>query len=209
MPMNYPLKTLSWSNLLTYLSLLASLVGIQIIIETSEIVWVAPFFLITALLDLLDGRFASLFERSKLEKELGTQLDSFVDLIAFGVFPVVVAHCLFIDELSFLSLNFWFFEIAVSFYLLSLLSRLALYNLESAGTDFFVGVPSTLMNVFWAVFYLFPTTASLCGGLFLVLALLMGAPIKIKRPDRRAMVLLISIKSALLGFYLLNAFKVF
>ena len=47
-----------------------------------------------ALLDTFDGRFARCFDRTPRQRRVGGELDSLVDVCAFGMAPVVVLESL-------------------------------------------------------------------------------------------------------------------
>lgn len=135
--------------------------------------------LIGAFLDAIDGKLARYLNSCS---NLGKQLDSFADLVTFGIAPIVVLWKLpFFDGMAFLIL---------SLYPLGGAFRLARYNIGEF-KDYFIGLPITaagtiislytlaLIHVFghWSSLILTLTTLSLV----LVLVWLMVSNFKIHR----------------------------
>jgi len=87
--MSYPARYIRLCNLLTYISLLCSLLAVFAAREYRS--WEAAGLLlaVSALADTFDGKFALLFQRTANESEFGAQLDSLVDAVPFGIVPVV------------------------------------------------------------------------------------------------------------------------
>lgn len=92
--------------------------------------------------DSIDGRLA---RRLKISSELGKQLDSFADLITFGITPM----CVFLSLHSIINNNrIDLLEILIAaFYISCAMYRLARYNI-SDHTNYFVGLPSTASGMF-------------------------------------------------------------
>lgn len=88
---------------------------------------------LATILDCLDGYLA---RRLDAVTDMGRQLDSFADIITFGVAPVTI----FLANLGHIP---WFIMILLILYVLSGAFRLARYNLqESCG--YFIGLPITM-----------------------------------------------------------------
>ncbi|MDR0314450.1 MAG: CDP-alcohol phosphatidyltransferase family protein [Oscillospiraceae bacterium] len=84
----------NYSVFMTYIGLIASVVGISFVISGAF----TPAFiclLISGFCDMFDGRIARIKKnRSDLEKSFGIQIDSLCDVICFGVFPAIIGFCL-------------------------------------------------------------------------------------------------------------------
>lgn len=91
--------------------------------------------------DAMDGRLA---RRLKLSSEIGKQLDSFADLITFGITPM----CVFLTMHSLNNENYLsLMEIFITgFYILCAMYRLARYNVSDY-TNYFEGLPTTASGV--------------------------------------------------------------
>src|SRR5438128_8549860 len=92
--MSYPARYIRLCNLLTYISLLCSLLAVFAAREYQS--WEAAGLLIavSALADTFDGKFARLFPRTENETAFGAQLDSLVDAVSFGLVPVICLQSL-------------------------------------------------------------------------------------------------------------------
>jgi CDP-diacylglycerol--serine O-phosphatidyltransferase len=90
--------------------------------------------LIAAALDALDG---SLARALNTESALGKQLDSFADLISFGLAPVSIL----LTHSSFRDLG-WIMFACAAFYIVAAAFRLARFNTGNF-TGFFLGLPIT------------------------------------------------------------------
>lgn len=90
--------------------------------------------------DLLDGMVARLLDA---HHRLGAQLDSLADMVSFGMAPaIVLAH-----YLADLGMSEPWIYLALLFAVFAAV-RLARFNLESRGGDFFYGLPSPAAAVF-------------------------------------------------------------
>lgn len=96
--------------------------------------------------DSIDGRLA---RRLKISSELGKQLDSFADIITFGITPM----CVFLSMHSIINENrVDLLEILIAtFYISCAMYRLARYNI-SDHTSYFVGLPSTASGMFMGMY---------------------------------------------------------
>ena len=84
-----PARYFHRSNLMTYLSLLSGLLAVWAAKELQSWSLAGAFLALCSLSDLVDGRFASLFNRAPDQKEFGVQLDSLTDALTFGLVPIV------------------------------------------------------------------------------------------------------------------------
>ena len=81
------------SVLLTYIGLAFAVVGM--VLSFLGFIPAAIMCLILAgVCDMFDGTVARACKRSDTEKKFGVQIDSLVDTVSFGVFPVILGICM-------------------------------------------------------------------------------------------------------------------
>jgi CDP-diacylglycerol--serine O-phosphatidyltransferase len=111
-----------------YLSILSSIDG-----DFTRAAW---FLVIAIAFDMIDGRVARL---TKTTSEFGVQLDSFSDLISFGLAPSIMMYHLVLNSMGKVGM-----AIAILFVLCSAL-RLAKFNIQAQGGvvhSSFMGLPT-------------------------------------------------------------------
>ncbi len=150
-------------------SIIAALRG-----EYSLAAWL---IVIAGVADGLDGRIARF---AKTGSPFGTELDSLVDLVSFGLAPAILVYTLLLDS------GDWSWSLAF-IYVAAVAVRLARFNIEQGGRAHlhFHGLPSPVAGVTLASFYPFSQTSffasyladwpwtQLIGGGMIVLAGLM------------------------------------
>jgi CDP-diacylglycerol--serine O-phosphatidyltransferase len=156
------------ANLLTGLSLVGGFVSILFSLER-HFTLACWAILLSVVFDGLDGQIARL---NSVSSEYGKQLDSLVDVIAFGIAPAVLGY-IFIYQ------QFYLWATPALFaYLACSVVRLAKYNLipKEKLSHFFCGLPTTAAGGVLASFILvyrkyvqLPTP-----GVFLLLVLLLA-----------------------------------
>ena len=125
-------------NIITSLNLLFGWTSIYFA-YLGEINWAITVILLASLFDYLDGFAARKFN---VQSSLGAQLDSFADLITFGIAPAVIVF--FVSSMSLLfvekDMGFWLF---LALGLIPLLGaiRLARFNTVKEESTFFIGLP--------------------------------------------------------------------
>lgn len=105
------------------------------------------FILLAAFFDLLDGFFARLL---KVTSSIGKQLDSFADLVSFGILPAVFLYQLMSDYTAFELILYTVVLIPVFSAI-----RLARFNLNEDQL-FFSGLPTPANAIMISSFYLLP-----------------------------------------------------
>lgn len=87
----------------TYISLMCSMFGMVLCVKESVVSagingdyrMAVLMLALSGLLDMFDGKIArTKKDRTEDEKRFGIQLDSLCDIICFGAFPVLLAHCI-------------------------------------------------------------------------------------------------------------------
>lgn len=119
---------------------------------------------ISGICDGFDGYFAKKVRKPHQSSEYGVELDSLVDIVCAGVFPVVIS----------MSLGFthWYNLIIYVLFIMCGITRLAYYNVNSSDKNYFNGVPITVSTFLIPIVYLiFRNTA---GKFTLMIALMVA-----------------------------------
>lgn len=138
-------------NVVTFLNLFSGFLAIYLAFN-KELGLASMAIMLATIFDLLDGRLAQVLGVSS---EIGKELDSFSDLLTFGIAP------------AFLFFNFFtttypnqfptWFLIGFSFlFVITATIRLATYNVKTDSDQpvkFFTGMPSTLAGISLASFF--------------------------------------------------------
>ena len=178
--MRAPIHDVHVGNLLTYGSLAAAVAALAVALGAGAPAAAGGWLALAALLDTFDGRFARCFERTSRQRRLGRELDSLVDVCAFGVAPVVVLGSVSTPGGGLPGVVWWASALV---YLGAVVTRLGFYNVEADDTRF-VGLPTPAAALVWSTYLLWPVPAPpwLVPVLFTGCALAMTAPIAIPRP---------------------------
>ena len=114
----------NYTVILTYMSLISSVVGITFAFQ-DNIFGAVMCLMISGFCDMFDGKVAKTMKRTEEEKKFGIQIDSLSDLVAFGVLPAIIGYNV--------GLNEWWGVAIMSIFILAALIRLAYFNvLEEA-----------------------------------------------------------------------------
>jgi len=173
-------------NILTTANMLCGLTAVIILIQTEfpgNKLFAAGLIVFGGIIDFFDGFLA---RRLKASSELGKQLDSFADLVTFGIAPFCMLHHMAIYEQSIV--------IAISSFafLIAGVYRLARYNTGNFSRHF-MGLPITAAGMLLAIYCaLHASWAShlhhiACVTITTVLILLLSAAmvsrVKVKKPE--------------------------
>lgn len=171
-------------NILTMLNMTLGIVVIFLLLYPCHLEHklLAVFLIIAGgIIDAIDGTIA---RRWNAVTNMGKQLDSFADLITFGLAPIALVHAIGLTEQSIVvSVFCWIYPLAGAF-------RLARYN-SGDFTDLFIGLPITAAGLIltsycgiiliWDELPLLVDLAPLTAGLLGILSLLMVSTFKINR----------------------------
>ena len=147
-------------NLITLLNLASGTTAIVLTIE-GQWQWAVYLVLAAALFDFLDGFSARMLQAYS---ETGKQLDSLADMVSFGVLPAVFIYTIFRSLMSGTTLE-WVVLISVLLVPAFSAIRLARFNTDEAGGEFFSGLPTPAHTLFWTgVFWQFMESHSLFGS---------------------------------------------
>ena len=145
----------NYTVILTYISLVSSLVGIKCAYEGK---FTMAIFCLAAsgICDMFDGAVArSKKNRTADEKNFGIQIDSLCDVICFGVFPAVFLYFIETDTILGFAI--------LACYVLCALIRLAFFNVletkrqksESGCAKGYRGLPVTSISIILPIVYFF------------------------------------------------------
>lgn len=81
------------SVVLTYLGLCFSVIG-MVLAFLGYVPAAVMCLILSGICDMFDGSVARACKRTEREKKFGIQIDSLVDTVSFGVFPVVLGICM-------------------------------------------------------------------------------------------------------------------
>ena len=131
-------------NIAHIITLTSLCIGILSIIESCKFNFITSSYLIflSLLLDILDGTIARYLNSVS---KLGKQLDSFSDMIAFGIAPGILIYNFFIYQFDNQSLAY----ISLLLPICSSL-RLAKYNINSSKNDVFSGLTTPVNAILFS-----------------------------------------------------------
>ncbi len=183
--MRAPIHEVHAGNLLTYGSLAAALAALAVARGADAPAAAGGWLALAALLDTFDGRFARCFDRTPRQRRAGLELDSLVDVCAFGVAPVAVLEALSVPGSGPPAALWWVTAFA---YLGAVVTRLSFHNVEADEAGF-VGLPTPAAALIWSTYLLWPAPSSpwLVPLLFVGCGLAMVSPIVIPRPRAAGM----------------------
>ncbi len=126
---------------------------------------------IAVVLDFLDGKLARKFD---VVSDIGKQLDSFADIISFGLAPMMIMYYSVNFEGEFRVLLYF----VILMYVVCGVMRLARYNVGNF-TEFFLGVPITVAGLALVFYFLVSfitgfVTYALFSWISLILAVVLG-----------------------------------
>ena len=110
----------------------------------------AWYIVYAGILDMLDGRVARF---TRTGSAFGSELDSLVDAVSFGVAPALIMYQLYFAE------GVWSWTVCFV-YIAAVVVRLARFNVEQAGRakSHFIGLPSPTAGMILATYYPFSQT---------------------------------------------------
>jgi len=134
------------ANILTIFSLACAFASLIFSLE-EHYTFASWAIILSVITDGLDGQIA---KRSRTTSDFGRELDSLVDVIAFGIAPSILGYI-------FIYRDFYISAVLVLFlYLVCSVMRLARYNITPKGklVNYFYGLPTTISGGVLASFIL-------------------------------------------------------
>jgi CDP-diacylglycerol--serine O-phosphatidyltransferase len=203
-----------YTVVLTYMSLVSACIGIYASMYGAGHPYVGTMFLmLCGLCDTFDGKVArSKKNRTDKEKEFGIQIDSFSDIVAFGVLPTCIGIALYKRDLldgatSVLAhVPLVVLVIIGALFVLCALIRLAWFNItveetqsDSLGNEkYYFGLPVTstalIFPTFLLVRYFLGINISYVYYILLILVgILFVMKFKLKKPNSKEIYMLVAI----------------
>ncbi len=186
-----------YTVILTYLGMLCSVAAILLSVN-EDYRYAMIFLMLAGLCDMFDGPVARTKERTEAEKKFGIQIDSFSDLISFGVMPAIFVYIRTGKSMVSGTL--------ASLYTLAALIRLAFYNVSEEERQqqteekrkAFLGLPVTTIAVLLPLVYLLQASGKIPHtGFYQLLLVICGVafltPVQIKKPDLVGKVCLVAL----------------
>lgn len=169
------------ANILTYVGLVLAVLGMQLCL-VGNIDLAVMCLLIAGICDGFDGAFARKLRKDG-DPNFGVELDSLVDIISSGVFPVVI--CLSMGFNSIIDL------VIYSIFLVCGVGRLAYYNITSKENNgYFTGVPITVSTILLPLIYAFTKKEIVFLISFLLLSVAYISNFKIKKLNLKSKIAL-------------------
>ncbi len=140
----------NFPNFITICNLFCGCISISFIIN-QNFYYSVLFIYLGAILDFFDGFFARIL---KAESKIGKELDSFADLITFGLAPSFIIYHLFIHVLSNNSAlnNFTYLKYFSFILVIFSAIRLVNFNNKPQNNKFFIGLPTPANALFLTAF---------------------------------------------------------
>ena len=182
-----PLAAFHRANAVTYLSLTCAIAAIAGASRGHAPV-AGALIAVSVIADTFDGRFARLFARSEMDRQLGVQLDSLSDAIAFGVAPALCMTLLASAGSTPAQLAWW---AAVILFAACAITRLSFYNVTHEETPGFVGLPAPVAALVWSTLLLGHPDAVTSVAVLMGAAVAMVLPIPVPRPKGVALTLFV------------------
>lgn len=144
----------NYTVILTYFSLISSLIGIKLCLD-GNFFWAMFCLALSGILDMFDGAVARTKKnRTQDQKSFGIQLDSLCDVVCFGVFPAVFLFFSGVDSIFGIALLVLFVLCAVI--------RLAFFNVleinrqktQGGVTSGYHGLPVTASAIIFPLTFL-------------------------------------------------------
>lgn len=227
----------NYTVILTYLSLCSAVTGIFVGVSGTGHPFIATTCLmVCGFLDAFDGIVArSKKDRTEQEKKFGIQIDSLVDLVAFGVLPCAIGYSCYTSHYlnSFKLSDKWHFMkplanckmtiffIVFALFVLAALIRLAYFNVmeeeRQNKTDekrkYYLGLPvtssclifPTIMLIQYIIGKGFDISPFYVVAM-LIVAFLYVSKIKIKKPGLKVIMIMVAIGAVEFGFLLFFRF---
>ena len=182
--------------ILTFIGLIFSIIGISSCFYSNTDIAII-FLMLAGICDAFDGVVASKVNRDKTEIKYGIQLDSLVDIISSGIFPIIIL----------MSMGFckWYNTIIYCLFAISGVIRLAYFNICcEEDKEYFKGVPITTSTMVIPFIYIFTKNEIFLSGAMLLLSILFLINIIIKKLNFMQRIILTIIGVTLIAFFIIR-----
>nr|VFK57325.1 MAG: CDP-diacylglycerol---serine O-phosphatidyltransferase [Candidatus Kentron sp. TUN]VFK62608.1 MAG: CDP-diacylglycerol---serine O-phosphatidyltransferase [Candidatus Kentron sp. TUN]VFK65611.1 MAG: CDP-diacylglycerol---serine O-phosphatidyltransferase [Candidatus Kentron sp. TUN] len=172
-------RFIALSNLVSYLSLVFAMASIYFASQ-ANLHYMAAFWVASGVADCFDGKFANMFNRSRMQRQFGKELDTLVDLFSFGAAPVVGLIIIF-NQQSDLP-NAIMLYVAGTWYIFATIHRLGYFNITvDENNKISYGLPTTESALLLSLTLIFPNASDWSAITLIVLGILMLAPVRINQ----------------------------
>lgn len=194
----------NYTVILTYLSLISSVLGMTFAIDGRPQLGVTCLA-ISGLLDMFDGKVARMKkDRTPDEKLFGIQIDSLCDVVCFGALPIII--CYTANPYGMIT------KLILAYYGVCSVIRLGFFNVletnrqreENGANKYYYGLPITSIAVVLPLVFLVSSLSSainfgfiLKPSLFIVGTLFI-LNFKIKKPSNKVLALMVIVVAAAL-----------
>ncbi len=186
-----------YTVLLTYFGLFSGVIGIIQAVTYGNTTIAVLCLMIAGTCDMFDGKIASTKKnRTVDQKDFGIQIDSMCDLICFGVLPVSIGLSLGIRSIF----GFAFMVL----YILAAVIRLSFYNVQEKNRQaetteirkYYRGLPVTTVAIIFPLLFLMRARLNshfnlIFQSVMLCISVLFVLDFKIKKADKKMMILLV------------------
>lgn len=190
------------ANVLTYIGLITAVLGMEFCYY-EKVSYAIVCLIICGICDGFDGTFARKFRKPGNDhgKKYGIELDSLVDIVSSGVFPVMVCISMGFDKCYEIIIYCWFIICGVT--------RLAYYNVtvEDDGRNF-TGVPITFSTILLPLLYIFTKNEFIYVGSMLVLSIAYITDFKIKKFNLREKIIVSIVGFVFIVYFILKTLNI-
>ncbi|MEG0366907.1 MAG: CDP-alcohol phosphatidyltransferase family protein [Coprobacillus sp.] len=187
----------NYTVILTYLSLISAMFGTHLAFN-QEYVGALICLLFCGAFDSFDGIVArTKKDRTDEEKKFGIQIDSLVDVIAFGIFPAIIGYSMGLTE--------WYWGFVFCLFACGAVSRLAYFNVAEETRQnqtaekrkYYQGLPVTSASLIFPAVYLlkciigFTNMTLVYGVMMAVVAVAFVVNFKVVKPGLRGVMIMV------------------
>ncbi|MEG0276215.1 MAG: CDP-alcohol phosphatidyltransferase family protein [Coprobacillus sp.] len=186
----------NYTVILTYLSLISAMFGTHLAFN-QEYVGALICLLLCGAFDSFDGIVArTKKDRTEEEKKFGIQIDSLVDVIAFGIFPTIIGYSMGLTQ--------WYWGFIFCIFACGAVSRLAYFNVAEEirqnetveKRKYYQGLPVTSASLIFPAIYLLKsligfTNMTLVYGTFIaIVAVAFVVNFKVVKPGIKGILIM-------------------
>ena len=186
------------SIILTFVGLFCSILGMKFGFD-GEYSYAAICMVLSGICDCFDGYVASLVKRTDDEKRYGVELDSLVDAVCFGGFPVVLSFALGYQKIYHVFIYF--------IYLFAGITRLGYFNIDKENKMYFKGVPITTISFLMPFILFFTVNEFVIMGMFLLISFFFLFHIKINKVSLKGKKIILLLGLFLIGLIFWSVLK--
>ena len=183
------------SIILTFIGIFCCVIGVSFCFEGNVLIS-SILLVIAGICDCFDGYVASLVKRTDKEKQYGIELDSLVDAVCFGMYPIIISASLGYTSI----INM----IIYCIYIFCGITRLGYFNVDEENTKHFKGLPITTISFILPIILIFTQSEIVLMITFLSVAILFVTNIKINKVDLKTKKLFLLTAIIIIALLILN-----